>query len=196
MRRIAWLAAFALVASPAAFARTHKPLGLRVAHRAGQLVGHKSLREVTERYSDDCSGFVRYVYARSGVDLQADGKDASGASLAAGMYRRLRRAGVVRKRGPRPGDLVFFRDTWDRNGDGRRDDGITHVGVVESVHRDGRITFVHRSHAGIVRSRLDLAHRRLLRDGRGRVHNDVLRRAAHGDHASGAGELLAGFAAP
>jgi len=32
---------------------------------------------------------------------------------------------------PRPGDLVFFRGTYDKNGDGsvNNDDGVTHVGL-------------------------------------------------------------------
>jgi hypothetical protein len=178
----------------AASAGAAPPLGKRVAHTADALVGHKSLAEVTRDYPDDCSGLVRYVYAHAGVDLAAEGVD--GSSVAAGLYRKLRREGRLRHHTARPGDLVFFRDTWDRNGDGRLDDGITHVGVVDAVGSHGEVSFVHRAHAGIVRSRLDLQHPHLRRDRAHRVHNDVLRREDSRHEALGAGDLLAGFAAP
>jgi hypothetical protein len=182
-----WFAALAAAAAPS-------PVARRVAHTAEELVGHRSLAEVTRDYPDDCSGLVRYVYARAGVDLAAEGAD--GSSVAAGLYRKLRREGRLRRRTARPGDLVFFRDTWDRNGDGRLDDGITHVGVVEAVGRDGEVSFVHRAHAGIIRSRLDLRHPHLRRDRARKVHNDVLRRKDGRHEALGAGDLLAGFATP
>ena len=171
------------------------PLGRRVARAADKLVGRESLAEVTRAYPDDCSGFVRYVYARAGLELKPEAAG-DGGSVAAGLYRKLRRQGHLRRRTARPGDLVFFRDTWDKNRDGKLDDGITHVGIVDRVHRDGTVSFVHRAHAGIVRSKLDLRHPHLRRDKAHRVHNDVLRRKSAGHEALGAGDLLAGFASP
>jgi hypothetical protein len=184
------------LAAGAASAQRPPALGKRLARSAGRLVGHHSLAEVTRAYPDDCSGFVRYVYASAGLTLAPAGAQGDGGSVAAQIYRQLRRDGEVRRHTARPGDLVFFHDTWDRNGDGRLDDGITHVGVVDSVGKDGSVSFVHRVHAGIVRSRLDLRHPHLRRDRARRVHNDVLRRAGHGKQALGAGDLLAGFASP
>jgi hypothetical protein len=57
---------------------------------------------------------------------------------------------------PSPGDLVFFKETWDRNRDGKMNDGLAHVGVVESIDTDGTVTFVHRSGSGMTRARLNL----------------------------------------
>jgi cell wall-associated NlpC family hydrolase len=164
------------------------PLGQRLAHNAGKLVGHHSLSEVTSAYPDDCSGFVRYVYASTGLSL-APNAHGDGGSVAAALYKDLR--GRMRHHSAWPGDLVFFRNTWDRNQDGKLDDGITHVGVVDAVDGKGNVTFVHRDHQGIVRSRIDLRHPHLKRDEE-RVHNDVLRR----DPQLSTGDLLAGFAAP
>jgi hypothetical protein len=180
------LFSFGAAARPAA-------MGRRLARNADRLLAHHSLTEVTRDYPDDCSGLVRYVYSRAGVRL---GEDVSSGSEAAALYRASVRRGELRRRTARPGDLVFFRDTWDRNADGRIDDGITHVGVVDSVGRDGRVSFVHRSNSGIERSVLDVRHPRLRRDRKGRVHNDVLRREGRGHRAMSTGELLAGFATP
>ncbi len=37
----------------------------------------------------------------------------------------------------RLGDLVFFDNTYDRNGDGKFDDRITHVGIVVGFDKEG-----------------------------------------------------------
>src|SRR5258708_22368936 len=81
---------------------------------------------------------------------------------------------------PRPGDLVFFRNTTARR-------GFTHVGIVESA-RGGEIAFVHRAGGGIVRSRLD------LRRPHQPAHNDFIKRS--GPRPRLARELVAGFASP
>jgi hypothetical protein len=164
-------------------------LNERIARRASSLVGRRSLKEITRSVHDDCSGLVKLVYQSEGVpfsDLpQSD-------SAVRALYRRSRTSGALRKRAE-PGDLVFFRDTYDRNHDGLRNDGLTHVGIVESVDDDGTIVFVHRGRAGIVR-----AHMNVLRPRQARMEakpiNDVLRRRTAQVRAYLAGELFAGFA--
>jgi len=57
---------------------------------------------------------------------------------------------------PRPGDLAFFHDTYDRNRDGRANDRFTHVALVESV--DGSaVVLLHRGGRRVERVRMDLA---------------------------------------
>ncbi len=103
-----------------------------------------------------------------------------------------RRAGA-----PRPGDLFFFEETYDRNRDGRRNDGLTHIGVVERVEPDGVVTFIHRGGKGIARARLFLPEpethwRKETRE----VLNDYLRRPSRTLRAYLTGELFVGFASP
>ena len=151
-------------------------LGARLAEHAHFAAGLHSVRQLSRTATDDCSGFVRTIYAREGVDLVV--LPALPRENGVSNLHRLARAKRALRGRPRPGDLVFFRNTYRA--------GFSHVGIVEAV-RGSAVTFVHRTRGGIVRSRLDLrrphAHR----------FNDVLRRAPR---QALAGELLAGFAAP
>ena len=78
--------------------------------------------------SFDCSGYVRYVYARYGISLPRVASDQA-------------RAGK-RVSSPAPGDLVFFSD--------RRDGYITHVGIYI-----GNNSFIHASFQGVTITSLD-----------------------------------------
>src|SRR6266851_5550911 len=103
-----------------------------------------------KRYSNDCSGFVRAVFDHSGIDLMSDPHPGDSGTQAIFRYT-LRHGEVYRYRLPQPGDLVFFRDTYDKNRDARRNNGLTHVGIVESIDPDGTISVIHRVRRGVVR---------------------------------------------
>ena len=172
--------------------RPRPSTGERIARRAGELVGRESVADIAPGYTDDCSGFVRLVYASEGIDLS---RLPTRASIVQAMYVRARENGALREGSPMPGDLVFFRNTYDRNRDGRRNDGLTHVGIVEAVDDDGTVTFVHRGGSGIVRAHLNLESPKTFRD-RDETLNDVMRRKSKLSRAYLAGELFAGYAAP
>jgi cell wall-associated NlpC family hydrolase len=163
------------------------PLRDRVVERATSAVGAPTLRAFTREVSDDCTGFVRWTTLASGEELVA--------GSAANMMAIASRARAMRRSGPPlPGDLVFFRDTYDRNRDRRRGDGITHIGVVERVEPDGTVVFVHRAGSGVKQSRLNLRHPSEQRAGDGRTLNDYIRRASGKRRARLTGEQFAGFA--
>nr|WP_066389314.1 peptidoglycan endopeptidase [Neobacillus mesonae] len=77
----------------------------------------------------DCSGFIYYVYKNSGKSLLR--------TSAAGYYAR---AYYVDK--PKPGDLVFFENTYKK--------GISHLGIYL-----GNNQFIHASDYGVAISNLD-----------------------------------------
>lgn len=169
------------------------PKGRRVATRAGKLVG-ASLSAY--RVPDDCSGLVRAAYQAVGIELLSHGT-LPGENAVSAIHRRAQRAGALHKRTPKPGDIVFFRETYDRNRDGKRNDGMTHIAVVETVELDGTVTFIHRGSKGIARSRMNLLFPRTHRAGQsGPILNDFLRAASKGQRAWLTGELFVGFASP
>lgn len=165
------------------------PKGRRVATRAGTLVG-ASLTKY--RVPDDCSGLVRAAYQAVGVELLSHGT-LPGENAVSAIHRRAQRAGALHKRTPKPGDIVFFRETYDRNRDGVRNDGLTHVGVIEAVERDGTVVFVHRGGSGVKRSRMNLSLPGKRSQGE-RVLNDYIRAAQDGQRAQLASELFSGYA--
>ncbi|MEZ4320234.1 MAG: CHAP domain-containing protein [Myxococcota bacterium] len=141
-------------------------------------------------FRNDCSGFVMAVYARAGAPISGSSRtlweDAKGRGS---THSHLR---------PEPGDLAFFDDTYDRNGNGRRDDDLTHVAVVIEVHEDGTIVMGHGGTSkGRTELRMNLLHPHDRTSPDGEVWNDYLRARRRGEPENGkylSGELLRGFA--
>ena len=159
--------------------------GEDVARAAAGYVGKRKLIADGDRYRYDCSGMVCAVYAKTGRELSGSSRD---------LHERARQAGVLHhRREPTPGDVAFFDDTFDRNGNGRRDDELTHVAVVESVDDDGTITLVHLGSQGVVRLRMNLSDPHTYRDGAGDVRNDYLRSGRDDGGPRLTGELLRDF---
>jgi hypothetical protein len=139
------------------------------------LVGNDTVKLAGRKWPDDCTGFIEAVYAQAGVSFR--GEAVKGDNGVTAFYRYTRAHGRVFTQGtPRPGDLVFFRETYDRNRDGRRNDGLTHVGLVDEVREDGTVVVIHRVKRGVVRYHMNLARRDVRHDPRtGQVLNDMLR---------------------
>lgn len=164
--------------------------GEDIARMAVARLGRSLSSEFGGRLPDDCTGLVRAAYLDVGIDLLPDG-GRPGENGVTAIYRFAARHGRVHEGPPRPGDLVFFRETYDRNRDGRENDGLTHVGIVERLDAAGTVVLVHRVDSGIVRHRMTLARRALRSDPvTGQVLNDYLRA---GRPSRFTGELFAGF---
>jgi hypothetical protein len=145
----------------------------------------------------DCALFIGAVFAAGGVDLFAEARDTDGGVRA--IYRYVQRRGRLRPRGPpAAGDLVFFDNSYDRNGDGRANDRLTHMGLVDEVRPDGTMFVIHSTNHGIVREPMNLSRPHDLTNGRGERINAFLRRKhprepARLAHRHLMSELFAGF---
>lgn len=113
------------------------------------------------------------------------------------IYRYTQHAGTIYHAAqPAVGDLVFFHNTFDRNGDGRNNDWYTHIGVVESVDNDGDIFVLSYLDGQVARTHLNLESPNASTDDDGDVINTVMRRRSENDPPYTqylASELCAGF---
>jgi hypothetical protein len=161
-----------------------------VAKAAGYYVGKRVLTCAGEQYRYDCSGLVNVIYRRAGLDI--------GKYNAAMMWQLAKEHDVLRTRGePLPGDVVFFDNTYDRNKDGRLNDELTHVAVVESMADDGTATMVHKGSKGVVRITMNLRNPGERRGPEGEDWNAWLRVRKSGDSKDTpylSGELYVGHA--
>lgn len=159
-------------------------------------LGKERVRVNGKAFRYDCSGFVRGVFSTLGVDLlseDGDGDD-NGVRL---IHRYVARHGENHARAvPNRGDVVYFDNTWDKNGNGKLDDPLTHVGLVEEVRADGTVMVIHRANRGIVRDPMNLARPHDLKDAGGAELNSYLRPKGRKEPAGvphTMAELWAGF---
>jgi peptidoglycan DL-endopeptidase CwlO len=162
---------------------------------ARSTVGVSSPRLDGETVPTDCSGYLHALYKRARVDLFSESRPGDNGVRA--ILRWVQRYGrVYRAQLAAPGDVVFFDNSYDRNGDGRLDDRLTHAGLVEQVLPDGTLLIVHATNHGIVREPMNLHRPHEATDGAGRPINAPLRRkaASDGPHTPHLmSELFAGF---
>lgn len=158
------------------------PRQTALAKTAVRFVGQSRIQVGGRNYNPDCSGFVRGVYASQRVDLYSGLGELDGGNGVGRIYTHIVEHGRIHY-GPtvHPGDLVFFHNTWDFNGDGLPNDPLTHIGVVETVEPDGTVLFVSSLSRGIERYRMNLKHPDTHKATDGRVLNDFLRRRHFGD---------------
>lgn len=147
-----------VAAAPAGeFAAGPSPAGERVARSARAFVGRTRLRVAGRTYNLDCSGTILAIYHDAGIDLLPQFQRQSGNGV-----RRL--YGIARDHSllyepklPRPGDVIFWDNTYDRNGDRLWNDELTHAGIVISAGPDGQVEYVHHNYSrGIVVERMNL----------------------------------------
>lgn len=175
----------------------HKPSRNNIVRTAAKLVGSTTIQINGRRIAYDCAGVARAIFLAHGIDLynsELHDPKANGVRL---IHDHILQHGKFHQGpGVRPGDLVFFDNTWDYNGDGIINDPLTHVGIVERQEADGTVVFISRVANAIERYRMNLGlpHVHLTADGR--VLNDYLRRKDHHDPANASyltGQLFAGF---
>ena len=127
-----------------------------------QIIGSKGTITIAGKtYVADCSGMVRGIYEAIGIDLMQDShrfpEVKGGVEIIHKSYKANEWKDVTTI--PKVGDLIFFNNTWDANKNGKWDDPLTHVGIVEGIEEGSNtISFIHAVHAGIRRYRINLDH--------------------------------------
>jgi hypothetical protein len=160
---------------------------------ARRLVGQRRIVVGGRRFGDDCTGLVRAAYSQAGVDLMTAAQPGDNGVTA--IWRFAARHGRIYSGGhPVAGDLVFFKETYDLNRDGRDNDGLTHVGLVERAEDDGTVIVIHRVARGVVRYHMNLSAPDRAKSPSGRRLNDYLRAAGPGNKPRLTAELFAGYA--
>lgn len=168
-----------------------------IALSASQLVGARTITSQGKPIAYDCAGVARAIFLKHGIDLYSDASSDPKANGVKLIYAHVRRHGTLHQ-GPiaDPGDLVFFDNTWDFNGDGQLNDPLTHVGVVEQLESDGTIVFISRVSGSIERYRMNLGWPHVHKTSEGRILNDYIRRKLPTDPVETnrlTGELFAAF---
>ena len=171
-----------------------------VVQTASKLVGATAIQVNGQWIAYDCAGVTRAIFLAHGIDLYDSGAPDPKANGVRLIHHHIKRHGKFHE-GPvvRPGDLVFFDNTWDYNGDGLVNDPLTHVGIVERQEPDGTVIFISRVAGAIQRYRMNLALPHVHRTAEGRVLNDYIRRKDSGDSTDTAyltGKLFAAFGSP
>ncbi len=169
--------------------RALKGSGQGVADAAGHYVGKTVMSCSGEKFRYDCSGLVNVVHYKAGIDLRGQNSE--------GLLDMARELGVEHGGPPKMGDVVFFDNTYDRNKNGRLDDKLTHVAVVESVDSDGTVHMVHKGSKGVVRIVMNPEHPEDRLGPEGQEWNDWLRARKKGDSKNTpylAGQMFVGSA--
>lgn len=170
---------------------------IALAQTAIGLIGRYRIEIGGRRYASDCSGLVQGVYATQQIDLYDGLGELDGGNGVGRIYTHVVEHGRIHY-GPtvQPGDLVFFHNTWDFNHDGVPNDPLTHVGIVETVERNGTVIFLSWVSGGVDRYRMNLRQPGIHKTAEGRVLNDYIRRKGRGDSEATrylTGQLFAAF---
>ena len=156
---------------------TSLPSRLAIVESAARLVGARTISSQGKRIAYDCAGVTRAIFLEHGIDLYRGAlTDPKGNGVRL-IHNHVRQHGsLLRGSNVSPGDLVFFDNTWDFNGDGKLNDPLTHVGVVERLEPDGTVIFISRVANAIERYHMNLDQPHIHKTAQGRVLNDYIRR--------------------
>lgn len=159
-------------------------MGRKVARAAESFLDKKKLIVHGDKYRYDCSGMICAAHVKAGIPTTGNTRMLYDKSKDIGVFHRRKRPDV--------GDVAFFSNTWDRNKNGRRDDKLTHIAIVEAVESDGTISLIHLGGSGVKRMVMNMRHPNRKLSAQGKRWNSVLRKGNDGGPVL-TGELCVGF---
>lgn len=139
--------------------RRLSPTQWRLLAGARYVLGKTRLVVNGQHFNDDCSGTILAIYAYAGVNLVKRFRHYTGSGVVR-IYKIMKAHHLLYKSYyPQPGDIIFWNNTYDANGDGKWDDPLTHAGMVVGVGPSGEITFIHQNYRlGIVLAKMNLLY--------------------------------------
>lgn len=138
-----WALLTLLLSPSCATTRSRGPTPLdRLLTAAQAQVGSRDVSAAGRRFRADCSGFVTSCFFAADVEIGAEQPEARSGTEAIWLDVRTRGRVIPRGRA-RIGDLAFFHNTYDRNGNGLRDDRFTHVALITARAPDGTLQITH-----------------------------------------------------
>ena len=124
---------------------------------ARSLIGRRTIHVGGRTFNPDCVGVILGIYWDSGIDLTSAFNRFRGNGVSR-LYQALDEAGLLTEE-PEAGDLIFWDNTYDRNGNGAWDDNLTHVGFVLETDDKGTINYVHYHYSkGVVKATMNLTY--------------------------------------
>ncbi|MGD9939532.1 MAG: CHAP domain-containing protein [Clostridia bacterium] len=159
------------------------------------LIGQETLVVKGVTYPSDCTGVVRAAYAFADIDLAYRFGRYNGNGVRR-IYMTLHDQGLLYATSyPAPGDIIFWDNTWDADGNKLADDELTHSGLVVASEQDGSILYLHYHYRlGPTVEAMNLLHPDMDLGKDGRQVNAVLRmRGSPPGPGSNAAQLFRAF---
>ncbi|MCI5071670.1 C40 family peptidase [bacterium] len=156
----------------------------RLVADAYQLKRARSYQFEDAHFSYDCSGYIASILHRNGLLTKKYARTqkvkGNGVSI---LYQFIEKNGSIldKDQFPKMGDIVFFSNTYDRNRDGKNNDVLSHIGIIENVSNDGQITFLHHSSGKVRKSYLNNGFANQHKDKNKTLLNSFLRRRRSSD---------------
>ena len=122
----------------------------------------KKIPEST-KWNKYASGFIKMIYLKFGVNLTdvENKKDEEGKwfTTTKMIYDYIEKNGEILKgNNPKPGDIVFFDNTYDVDKDGVFNDKLTSIGLVVDIDEEGTIYFLYNSSKGVSLKMINFKH--------------------------------------
>jgi len=139
--------------------QTLSPVQQRLLEGARFVEGKSSLSVRGKSFTYDCSGTILAIYYYAGINLAAQFNRYTGGGVTR-IYKIMSANNLLyTSYYPQPGDIIFWDNTYDENGDGLWDDPLTHAGMVVGVSSNGEISYIHQNYAqGIVVEKMNLLY--------------------------------------